>query len=88
MRNVGALRTLGYNRVAVQLPPGTQLASLGRIMRTQSTSTAPAVDLDTRRGTVVPSIAVLDTWANFAWTDGCQVDALQAFQPLTIITRI
>jgi hypothetical protein len=71
----------------VQLPPGTQLALLGRIMRTQSESTGPTVDPDTRRGTVVPTIAVLDTWANFAWSDGCQVDALQAFQPLTIVTR-
>jgi hypothetical protein len=42
---------------------------------------------DTQTGTVVPSIAVLDTWANFDWRDGCQVDELQAFQPLTVLTR-
>ena len=42
---------------------------------------------DPQSGTVVPSVAVLDTWANFDWTDGCQVDELQAFQPLTIVTR-
>ena len=45
------------------------------------------VEPDSRPGTVVPSIAVLDTWANFAWTDGCQVDELQSFQPVTVVTR-
>jgi hypothetical protein len=42
---------------------------------------------DLQNGTVVPTIAVLDTWANFDWTDGCQVDQLQTFQPLTVVTR-
>lgn len=42
---------------------------------------------DPQNGTVVPTIAVLDTWANFDWTDGCQVDQLQTFQPLTVVTR-
>ena len=32
-------------------------------------------------------IAVLDTWANFDWTDGCQVDEVTAFQPLTVVTN-
>ncbi|HYU80599.1 MAG TPA: hypothetical protein VEK56_16530 [Vicinamibacterales bacterium] len=36
---------------------------------------------------LVPSVAVLDNWAHFDWTDGCQVDELQAFQPLTVVTR-
>lgn len=45
-----------------------------RVMRTQT-------------GTVVPSVAVLDTWANFDWSDGCQIDELQSFQPLTVVTR-
>ena len=46
-----------------------------------------SLEPDAHSGTVVPSVAVLDTWANFDWTDGCQVDELQAFQPLTIVTR-
>lgn len=40
-----------------------------------------------KTGTVVPSLAVLDTWSKFDWTDGCQIDELQSFQPLTVITR-
>lgn len=43
--------------------------------------------IEPQSGTVVPSVAVLDTWANFDWTDGCQVDQLQAFQPVTVVTR-
>jgi hypothetical protein len=38
-------------------------------------------------GTVVPTVAVLETWANFDWSDGCQIDEQQAFQPLTVVTR-
>lgn len=38
-------------------------------------------------GTVVPSVAVLDTWANFEWSDGCQIDQQEAFQPVTVVTR-
>jgi hypothetical protein len=34
----------------------------------------------------VPPAAVLDNWAHADWTDGCQIDELPAFQPLTIIT--
>jgi hypothetical protein len=68
----------------VQPPPGIQLAFLERIMRSQ---TSEPFEPDTRSGTVVPTVAVLDTWANFNWTDGCQVDELEAFQPLTIVTR-
>ena len=53
-------------------------------MRSQS---ARVAESDPENATVVPTVAVLDTWANFDWTDGCQVDELQAFQPLTIVTR-
>jgi hypothetical protein len=31
--------------------------------------------------------AILDNWARADWTGGCQVDALPALQPLTVITR-
>jgi hypothetical protein len=68
----------------VQPPPGIQLAFLERIMRSQTTE---PFEPGTQSGTVVPTVAVLDTWANFNWTDGCQVDELEAFQPLTIVTR-
>jgi hypothetical protein len=67
----------------VQPPSGIQLAFLERMMRSQTA----ALDPDTNGGTVVPTVAVLDTWANFSWTEGCQVDELQAFQPLTIVTK-
>jgi hypothetical protein len=30
---------------------------------------------------------MLDCWAGADWTDGCQVDALDDMQPLTVITR-
>jgi hypothetical protein len=68
----------------VQPPPGIQLAFLERIMRSQTTE---PFEPDTQSGTVVPTVAVLDTWANFNWTDGCQVDELEPFQPLTIVTK-
>lgn len=42
---------------------------------------------ETSLGTVVPTVAVLETWANFDWSDGCQIDEQQAFQPLTVVTR-
>jgi len=48
---------------------------------------ARSSDTEAPSGTVVPSAAVLDTWANFDWTDGCQVDQVQCFQPLTVVTR-
>jgi len=35
----------------------------------------------------VPATAVLENWANAHWTDGCQVDELPLFQPLTVITQ-
>jgi hypothetical protein len=35
----------------------------------------------------VPATAVLDNWANAEWTDGCQVDRLPIFQPLTVVTH-
>lgn len=35
----------------------------------------------------VPVTAVLDTWAHAEWTDGCQVDRVAAFQPLTVVTN-
>jgi hypothetical protein len=47
----------------------------------------PSTNSILRSGTVVPTIAVLDTWANFDWSDGCQIDQLQTFQPLTVVTR-
>jgi hypothetical protein len=53
-------------------------------MRSQSSWRSSA---EPQTGTVVPSIAVLDTWSSFDWTDGCQIDELQSFQPLTVITR-
>ncbi len=53
-------------------------------MRSQSSWRSSS---DSQTGTVVPSIAVLDTWSSFDWTDGCQIDELQSFQPLTVITR-
>ena len=34
----------------------------------------------------VPGAAILDNWANATWVDGCQVDAVPAFQPLVIVT--
>lgn len=46
-----------------------------------------SVEPEINGGTVVPTVAVLDTWAHFDWTDGCQIDELQAFQPLTVLTR-
>jgi len=39
-----------------------------------------------QRVSAVPATAVLDNWARAEWVDGCQVDALSAFQPLTVIT--
>jgi hypothetical protein len=47
----------------------------------------PQVHSETPCGTIVPTIAVLETWANFDWSDGCQIDEQQAFQPLTVVTR-
>jgi hypothetical protein len=38
-------------------------------------------------GSIVPSVALLENWAHFDWTDGCQVDELVSFQPLTVVTR-
>lgn len=35
----------------------------------------------------MPTAAVLDTWAHFPWTNGCQVDQQKSFQPVTVITR-
>lgn len=35
---------------------------------------------------VVPSGAVLSNWADARWTDGCQVDELPDFQPITVLT--
>jgi hypothetical protein len=40
-----------------------------------------------RSVSAVPATAVLDTWANADWTDGCQVDAAPAFQALTVVTQ-
>ena len=54
------------------------------MMRSEAEQSAA---IEPQSGTVVPSVAVLDTWANFDWTDGCQVDQLQAFQPVTVVTR-
>jgi hypothetical protein len=56
------------------------------MMRPES-SHSPDAGSTTETGTVVPTVAVLDTWANFDWTDGCQVDQLESFQPLTVVTR-
>ena len=67
----------------MQLPPGTQLAFLGRIMRPSER----IPDTDASVGTVVPTVAVLETWANFDWSDGCQIDEQQALQPVTVVTR-
>lgn len=47
----------------------------------------PSAHTTLHSGTVVPTVAVLETWANFDWTDGCQVDEQQCFQPLTVVTR-
>ena len=73
-----------YNPVAVSFPPGTPLAVIGRMMRPD---TAATTTTQTQSGTVVPTAAVLDTWANFEWTDGCQIDQQESFQPLTVLTR-
>jgi hypothetical protein len=54
------------------------------MMRSQ---TGHGSDTGLQRGTVVPTVAVLETWAKYDWTDGCQVDELQAFQPLTVVTK-
>jgi hypothetical protein len=35
----------------------------------------------------VPATAVLDNWANAEWSDGCQVDEVSVFQPLTVLTH-
>lgn len=40
-----------------------------------------------RTVSAVPAKAVLDNWANAEWTDGCQVDEVTAFQPLTVLTN-
>lgn len=40
-----------------------------------------------RTVSAVPATAVLENWATAEWTDGCQVDAVGAFQPLTVITH-
>jgi hypothetical protein len=34
----------------------------------------------------IPASAVLSNWADAQWTDGCQVDELPEFQPLTVMT--
>jgi hypothetical protein len=34
----------------------------------------------------IPASAVLSNWADAQWTDGCQVDELAEFQPLTVMT--
>jgi hypothetical protein len=49
--------------------------------------TPPSADTELHRGAVVPSAAVLDAWADFDWTNGCQVDQQQSFQGLTVVTR-
>jgi hypothetical protein len=41
----------------------------------------------TLTGASVPAVAVLDSWANADWSDGCQVDELCAMQPITVFTR-
>ena len=40
-----------------------------------------------RSVSAVPASAVLDTWTNAEWTDGCQVDSAPAFQALTVVTQ-
>jgi hypothetical protein len=40
-----------------------------------------------RSVSAVPATAILDNWANAEWTDGCQVDAAQALQALTVVTQ-
>ena len=73
-----------YNPATLSFPPGTRLAQFGRMARPESD---PSAETALHQGTIVPTVAVLDTWANFAWTDGCQVDQQQSFQPLTVVTR-
>jgi hypothetical protein len=38
-------------------------------------------------GANVPAVAVLDSWANADWSDGCQVDELAEMQPIIVFTR-
>lgn len=42
--------------------------------------------VNANESSVVPSGAVLSNWADARWTEGCQVDELPDFQPLTILT--
>jgi hypothetical protein len=52
--------------------------------RRRPRSSPPSPDLT---GASVPSVAVLDSWANADWSDGCQVDELGEMQPITVFTR-